>query len=295
MSWSRSKLWGRIEDAVGGRLRGRARQGLFDQLRGDPQARADYDLVFEALRELEQAPVAQAEFEVVEAWLLGDLEAAQQPAAAAWWRRPWLGALVAIAAAAVLVVAMRPAELGSDDGFAARGAGDDRGLAIDALCPSRSGAVFARDGLVPAAEHGCALEGTLSFAYRVDPTISAGTLSLFGQADDGSVLYYAPTPIDAGGIQARAGTWTPLPMVVDLDVNHEAGPVVLYGLLASRALSVSEVDTLVETLAQTQPASIGDAPWHRRLVDHPVLAAACPPSQPCESAELTFTIVEARP
>ncbi len=301
MSWSRSKLWRRIEDAALGRLRGRSREALFTELRANPQARADYDLAFEALRELERTPVSQAEFDVVETWLLADLEEGEETeaAAGAWWQRPWLGAVFALAAAAVLVVALRPAQLGVEDGFAARGAGDDRGLAIDALCPVQSGPLAAREGLVPAAEHGCALDGTLSFAYRVDPTVAAGTLSLFGVAADGSVLYYAPTPADAAGLQTRAGTWTPLPMVVRLDVNHEAGPVVLYGLLASRVPTVSEVDALAAALAQdgafTAGSRIGADPWHIRLAEDSTLANLCSESHPCQSAELTFTIAPARP
>ncbi|MGH1340730.1 MAG: hypothetical protein ACRBN8_04220 [Nannocystales bacterium] len=292
MSWTRPKVWRRIEDAVSGQLTEPDRAALFEELRDNEAARADYDLTFEAMRELEQSPVAQAEVDLVEAWLVSDLEA-QGEARAAWWRRPWMGALLAVAAAAVLVVVVSPSGgPPEDDGFQARGAGDPRGLAIDALCPQGADSA-GRHGLKPAAEHGCSLSQTLSFAYRVDPAASAGSLSLFGIDEAGDVLYYAPTPADAAALDAQPGTWTPLPMVVQLGVNHEAGAVVLYGLVSSQAPTVAQVDAMAASLADAGPAAIGDAAWHRRLSGEPALSALCPEPSSCESAELSFTIYEA--
>ncbi len=288
MSWTRSKVWKRIEDAMTGRLAPRDRSALFEELQRAPQARADYDLAFEALRELEQAPVAEAEIDLVESWLMQDLEA-ETEAAVAWWRRPWTAAVLAFAAAAILAVVLRPTgpEV-DDDGFQARGTHEDRPLAIDALCPQKPGA---RDGLVPAAEYGCALDGTLSFAYRVDPSVSGGTLTLFGVDAAGDVLYYAPTPDDPAGIDASPGTWTPLPMVVQLGVNHEPGAVVVYGLVSPHVPTMAQVDAMAAVLAPARLLS--DAPWHQRFFDDPTVAALCPDDSACESAELTFTIHEA--
>ncbi len=295
MSWTRSKVWRRIEDAVSGRLEEPQRASLFEELRDNETARADYDLTFEAMRELEQAPVAQVELDIVEAWLVSDLES-QAVAELAWWRRPWMAAVLAVAAAAVLVVALAPEGGNPDnDGFQARGAGDPRGLAIDALCPQGAGAMD-HQGLKPAAEHGCALSQTLSFAYRIDPTVSTGgALSLFGVDEAGDVLYYAPTPADGAALDAQPGTWTPLPMVVQLGVNHEAGAVVVYGLVSSQAPTVAQLDAMAAALANAGPAAIGDAAWHRRLSDEPTVAALCPAPTSCESAELSFTIYEANP
>ncbi|MBV1861764.1 MAG: hypothetical protein KUG77_25315 [Nannocystaceae bacterium] len=292
MSWTRTKVWRRIEDAVSGRLRASERAALFEELRDNETARADYDLTFEAIRALERAPVAQAELDVVEAWLVSDLEA-QSVAEVAWWRRPWMGAVLAVAAAALLVVAIAPSgEMSEDDGFQARGATDFRGLAIDALCP-QGAEPMGQHGLRPAAEYGCALAHTLSFAYRVDPAATGGVLSLFGVDEAGEVLYYAPTPSDAAGVDAQPGTWTPLPMVVQLGVNHGAGVVVVYGLVSSQAPTVTQVDTMAASLADASPAAIGDAAWHRRLSDDRAIAALCPEPTSCESAELSFTIYEA--
>lgn len=292
MSWTRAKVWKRIEDAVSGRLSEPERASLFEELRENDTARADYDLTFEAMRELEQAPVAQAELDLVEAWLVGDLEA-EAVAEVAWWRRPWMAAVFAVAAAAALVIVVAPsAPVVDDDGFQARGAGDFRGLAIDALCPQGAGG-SAPQGLKPAAQYGCALSHTLSFAYRVDPAAAGGTLSLFGVDEAGDVLYYAPTPADVAGIDAQPGTWTPLPMVVELGVNHEAGAVVVYGLVSSQTPTVAQVDAMAASLADAPPAAIGDAAWHRRLADAPSVLAVCPDPTSCQSAELSFTIYEA--
>lgn len=292
MSWSRSKVWRRIEDAMTGSLGARDRKALFEEVESNPQARADYDIAFEALRELEQAPVAQAELDVVESWLMDEL-AGQTEAAVAWWRRPWVAGVLGLAAAAALVVAINPSSVTEveDDGFAARGAGDDRGLAIDVLCPQKAG-VASRQGLVPAAEYGCGLDGTLSFAYRVDPSAEGGTLSLFGVDGVGDVLYYAPTPDSAAGVNASPGTWTPLPMVVELDVNHEAGSLVVYGLVSPQVPTVAQIDAMAAALADQGPGRIGAKPWHERLSELPTLAELCPPDA-CESAELNFTIHEA--
>jgi len=293
MSWTRRKVWTRIEDAVSGRLSEPDRAALFEELRDNETARADYDLTFEAMRELEQAPIAQGELDMVEAWLVSDLES-QAIAEVAWWRRPWMATVLAVAAAAVLVVVVSPSSGGpDDDGFQARGTGDFRGLAIDALCPQGAGGAQDHRGLEPAAEHGCALNQTLSFAYRVDPAASAGVLSLFGVDDAGDVLYYAPTPADAAGLDAQPGVWTPLPMVVQLGVNHEAGAVVVYGLVSSQTPTVAQVDAMAAALADAGPAAMGDAAWHRRLSDDPDVDALCPEPTSCESAELSFTIYEA--
>ncbi|MEM6294300.1 MAG: hypothetical protein AAGA54_23700 [Myxococcota bacterium] len=288
---SDGKFWRSVEEAVSGRLSEKARAKLFEKLRTDEKARADYDLTFDAIRELEQAPVSDAELDLVESWLMADVAASPVEAAASWWSKlwspTWIGVGIAAAAAVALVVAL-PSTLPEDDEFGVRGSGDDRALAIDALCPKRAGG----DGLVPAAEYGCALSGTLSFAYRVDPTAFAGSLSLFGVDTRGDVQYYAPTPADAASVAATPGTWQPLPMVVTLDVNHEAGDVVLYGLLSAQQPTVDQIDALAAALSSVPKGQIGDPAWHRRLDGNPTLAKLCPTADDCESAELTFDIRE---
>lgn len=292
MSWTRSKVWRRIEGAVSGRLSAAERAALFQEIRENEAARADYDLSFEVMREIERAPVAQAELDLVEAWLVGDLKAQAVPEPA-WWRRPWMAAVLAVAAAAVLVVVVAPSPQTADgEHFQARGAGDFRGLAIDALCPQGTGAADAR-GLKPAAQYGCEITRTLSFAYRVDPLASGEVLSLFGVDEVGEVLYYAPTPAAEVAIDVQAGRWTPLPMLVELGVNHDPGSIVVYGLVSSQAPTVAQVDAMAASLARLGPAAMGDAAWHRRLSQDPTLAALCPEPTSCESAELSFTIYEA--
>ena len=82
-------------------------------------------------------------------------------------------------------------------------------------------------------------------------------------------------------------------MVVQLGVNHEAGAVVVYGLVSSQAPTVAQVDAMADSLADAGPAALGDAAWHRRLSDEPTVGALCPEPTSCESAELSFTIYEA--
>lgn len=289
MSWSRKKAWRRIAAAVEGTLSGPERSALFEEVRRNETARSDYDLTFEALRELEHAAVAQGELDLVEGWLMDDLAGDAAAAAVPWWRRAWVPAGLGLLVAAALLLVMRPGTTTPplDDGFQARGAGNTGALAIDALCPGTGG----REGLVPAAEFGCALSGTVSFAYRVAARVpqGQGSLALFGVDRAGDVLYYAPTPADANAIDATRGVWTPLPMVVQLGVNHEPGPVVVYGLLSAQTPTASQIEAMAAAL---EPGRFADGPWHARIADDPTMQALCPQEASCESAELTFTIDE---
>lgn len=291
---AQAKLWRGIEAATTDRLSSKGREALWSRLREDEDARAQYDRTFDVLRALEGEDVLDAELSVVEDWLFDDLEAqAASQTRPAWWRLPWLGIAAAMASALVLAVGpLRPQP--DDDGFGARGAIDDRGLAIEALCPSWSGLQGATTGLVPAAEHGCALADTLSFAYRLDPRspLTMGTLTLFGLDAQGDPLYYTPTPIDADAPSIDVGSWRPLSMVVELPVNHEPGAVVLYGLISERAPSIEEIDALAKALGESSPVRIGDPPWHRRLLGRDALERLCPTPNACESAELPFEIHE---
>ena len=284
---SSRKLRRLVEAAVLGRLPSRKRAELVAHLRSDESLRREYDRSIEAFRVLEGAEVARWEYDLVEGWLFDEPIEVAAPSHAGWLR--FVGVLVAIAAGLVLALGpLRPQPTPpSDESLVPKdGAGGRSLLAIQALCP-RPGR-----GLVPAADDGCDLGDTLSFAYRVDPRATAGMLTLFAVDEHGDVLYYAPTPAELDPVPVVTGTWQPLPMAVELAVNHEAGEVTLYGLLSPEPPSIADIDEVAASLAAAPPAAIGDPPWHERLRPRGKVGTMCAGPGACESAELSFYIHE---
>jgi hypothetical protein len=278
-----------IDRALLGRTSKAARRRLHDRLRADAQARAAYDRGAAALRLLEGGrEPAEFEIDLVEAWLREDGVLAEAPAPVRTrWRGLWIA--LTIAAAAMLVVVLRPRTTVHDDALVPKGPGRDMALAIDAVCSDADGGE-----MVPAAG-GCALGGTLAFAYRIDDRWAGGdTLVLFGVDERGEALYYLPTP-DAAAPTVAAGRWTALERTVRLAVNHRAGRVRVFGLLTDTAPDLAEIDETAALLSALPPAAIGDAPWHERLAGAGSIAAACARSQTCASAELELLIHEDRP
>jgi hypothetical protein len=282
---SSRKLRRLVEDAVLGRLPSRKRGELVAHLRSDASLRREYDRAVEAFRVLEGAEVARWEYDLVEGWLFDEPIEVAAPSHAGWLR--FVGVLVAIAAGLVLALGpLRPQP--SDEALTPKdGAGDRSLLAIQALCPGRGGRA-----LVPAAEDGCDLGNTLSFAYRVDPRATARMLTLFAVDEHGDVPYYLPTPAELDPVPVVTGTWQPLPMAVELAVNHEAGEVSLYGLLSPEAPSIADIDAVGASLAAAPPAEVGDPPWHERVRLPGPVATMCAAPGACESAELSFYIHE---
>lgn len=280
-----------VDAAVLGRLAPRKRAELVAHLRSDDALRQEYDRAIEAFRVLEGSEVAQWEYELVESWLFDDglVADVEQPSHSTWWK--FVGVVVALAAGLALALGpLRPSTTDPDDGLQAKGVGEGTLLAIQALCPQRGGGA-----LVPAAQDGCSLTGTLSFAYRLDlraPVAAGGALALFGVDEHGDVLYYQPTPVDVQPVLAVPGAWQPLPMAVQLDVNHERGEVTLYGIVTPEPLTTADIDEAGAVLAVAPPAKLGDPPWHQRLAPGGRIATLCAAPGACESAELSFYIHE---
>jgi hypothetical protein len=281
----------------------RRRAALHERLRRDPRGRARYDLAVEALRVLEgDADVAPFELDLVERWLADDL-GAPRPAAE---RRTWPAVLAVLTAALVILwisplrdpAALRPL---ADDGFQARGGGPAEGLALEALCgPDEADAaarrVRARD---------CGLADLMGLAYRV-PEGTEGHLTVFGVDAEGDAMFYLPTPVDPSGAAVEPGRWRALHLAVRLRVNHAAGPLRIYGLVAPSMATASEVEALARALAPLPAAEPGDPPWTARVAAEPdaaaVLARLCPhgsgTSPPslspqasrCSAAELQLTL-----
>ncbi|MCH9684441.1 MAG: hypothetical protein K0V04_23605 [Deltaproteobacteria bacterium] len=267
----------------------RQRARLHDQLRRDADARARYDRAVAALRVFEgDAEFAPTELDLVGRWLVDDW--GEQPEPEAERARWWVPALAAAAVAAAMVLwsgslgtsaGLRP---WTDDGWQARGADDDGRLAIEALCgPDEPDAdsieVRARD---------CGNRDLLGFAYRTEPG-TEGMLTLFGIDADGDPMFYAPTPVDPSGVTVSAGHWRASSLAIRLSVNHAAGPLRIYGVVAPVAATEQEIRTWVGELSAQSEAETGDTAWTQR-VPAGSLTRVCPSSTDCAAAELRLIV-----
>jgi hypothetical protein len=281
----------------------RRRRALIERLRGNAEQRRGWDRAIAAFRVLERREVSRFEIDQVERWLFEDLgEQGVVAPTRPRWRWSWLLASVATVASAASVLlwldARSPGEsewttaTGSSDELVARGdARFARPLALELVCgqPVRS-----------AATRGCSLDETLGFSVRLGaetltPELESAlaraplSVSTFGLAEDGSVLYYLPTPDEPAGTRLTLGApWQPLPFSVRLAVNHAPGRVRVFALASDRPASVADVDRLAAALASQPIADLDDPPWHLRL--GPALASLCPQPARCASAETLLSI-----
>lgn len=280
-----------VDREVLGELQSRHRVRLHEHLRSDDAARDAYDRAIEAFRALEGRPVASMELDLVERWLFDEVPV---PAEEVVPRRGRFWAILSVtAAAAAAAVLVLRSDLGEpvDDVMGIKAGPGVLGLAIEALCSGDRD-----DARLRAADDGCSRRGTLSFAYQVHPQapVDAGVLSLFGIDARGEVSYYAPTPLDPGGFEVVAGDWQPLPLSIDVDVNHDAGAVRLYGIVTPVPLRVEDIDEAAAELRYQGAARPGDAPWPQRLGVGRI-AKICGEPDVCLAAELAFEIYEDMP
>lgn len=285
-----------IERELGEGLAPRRRARLHEVLRRDPRARARYDRAVEALRVLEgDVDVAPSELEVVGRWLAADREATAPVAVLDHARRWWPALLAGLTAALALLwigslTGGRALQPWSDDGWQARGPGRADGLALEALCGSET-----LEGAAPILRpRDCGLSDLMGLAYRV-PADREGQLTVFGVDAQGDPMFYLPTPAEATGAAVEAGHWRALPLAVRLSVNHAAGPLRIYGLVAPSVATVDEVRSFAEQLAPLRSAEPGDPPWTAR-VEPRSLRRLCPEPSSCDAAELRLTLrPKARP
>lgn len=284
MSHDLARRW--IDLALVGELAARDRGSLHDHLRSCDECRAHYDRGALALRVLEDGEDLSAhELDMVEGWLFEDATQTAPSASPAWWRRPWIGLGAALAGAAAAVFLLLPP--GDDGGgiadeMTARGDAADAGLGLQVLCG---------DPLREADEGGCRLDEAMTFAYRLPPTAPHGRLVLFGVDGHGDTLYYAPTPVDATLLDTISGEWTPVPLTIDLEVNHEAGPLTVFALVTTNAADVGDVDAWAAALRDQAPARVGDDPWPQRMSSQ-LLEGTCE-SGTCRAAEVSLQLHEA--
>lgn len=288
----------------------RRRRALIERLRGNAEQRRGWDRAIAAFRVLERREVSSFEIDQVERWLFEDLAeqgvvAPERPR----WRAAWLGGLAVTLASAAAVwlwidggrgheLVERVEIVGPSDELIARGQDRfARPLALELMCgqPVRA-----------AATHGCSLDETLGFSIRLGaeglPSNTASSLaraplhvSAFALAEDGSQLYYLPTPDDPANVRVSLGApWQPLPFSVRLAVNHAPGRVRVFALASDRPAEVADIERLAAALAPQAIADLDDPPWHLRLPDA-ALASLCPSALRCASAEAVLFVSPARP
>jgi hypothetical protein len=280
--------WRRIEQALAGELPAAARRRLWVELRGDPVARGRYDAAVLALRLLEgDAPIAQAELDLVERWVVEDLPTAAVPARA---RSGWgtLTVAFALAAATILALVLRPKPPAEgDEAWVVRGLGRESALAIEAVCGDATAPASA---LTPRT---CAADDVLGFAYRVEPGARGRYLTLFGVDADGDAMFYAPTPAEQPAVDVTVGGWQAVNTGVRLDVNHAPGPLDVYGVLAPMPASTEQIRDWVQRLRATE-AGPSPIPWPRRI-GLPTLDGLCNTPDACDVAQLRVTVGNASP
>ncbi len=288
----------------------RRRRALIERLRGNTEQRRGWDRAIAAFRVLERREVSRFEIDQVERWLFEDLgELGVVAPARPRWRWAWLGGIAATIASTAAVLLWiggertgGPGEVpAADDGtdeLIARG--DDRftrPLALELMCgqPVRA-----------AATNGCRLDETLGFSIRLGgenltPEAASALaraplhVSAFGLAEDGSLLYYLPTPDEPASTRVSLGApWQPLPFSVRLAVNHSPGRVRVFALASDRPAEVADVDRLAAALTPQHAANLDDPPWHLRLPDS-VLASLCPQPSRCASAETVMDLLANTP
>jgi hypothetical protein len=284
----------------------RRRRALIERLRGNAEQRRGWDKAIAAFRVLERREVSRFEIDQVERWLFEDL-GEQGVVAPTRPRRRWSwllagAATIASAAAVLLWLDARSPDQTSEstsdatDELVARGdARFARPLALELVCgqPVRS-----------AATRGCSLDETLGFSMRLGaetltPELESAlaraplSVSTFGLAEDGRLLYYLPTPDEPTRVRLTLGApWQPLPFSVRLAVNHAPGRVRVFALASEHPASVTDIDRLAAALASQPIADLDDPPWHLR-VPSSALASLCPQPSRCASAETLLSIAPA--
>ncbi len=163
----------------------------------------------------------------------------------------------------------------------ARGRGRDAELELELFCGKPA---------APVNGGRCELSQDLTFAVRATKSSDARVLTVFGIGADGDVKYYAPTPADGSGVPVVGAHWQALDFSVRLDVNHGAGPLKVFALLAPRAAQVREIEAWSVALSEhdLERTEI----WLTRLeeIDSALVADLCPQTDACDAVQTELSL-----
>lgn len=260
----RARIRRMMELACLGQLPARRWERLRAELLAHEGLRREYDAMAAALRCLEDRPVASGEQALVEGVLLG-ADPREPSASRALGRNVGLGvALTALAVVALALVvapgwrsgsgfgALEGQRGPSDEQFAVRGSPLSPALGVMLVCgPPGAGS----QALVDASPDGCGIGDVMTLAYRLpaDGELDSGYVSAFGLAEDGRILYYAPTPTEPQALSVSSKQFAASEVSVRLSVNHEPGEVHVFAMVSRHPVSLGVLELAAHELASRAP------------------------------------------
>lgn len=227
-----------LQDLFAGRRPARLPISLPDHLAGCPACRTLARTLASADRLLGEecgAPEGVSPFEIELAWqaLSSNLKISRRRS------RRFVARLLpaALGLVLVLVAGIFVATRHDNGGFAARGAAAAPDLLVVCIPPGAKPAPRpAGAGAGPAA---CRIDETLGFAY-LNPGGRFGGLALYAVDDSDHVLWYAPNPVEPGGLAVEAAARPrALKRTVRLAVNHRPGRYTLVAAFTPAPISLA--------------------------------------------------------
>jgi hypothetical protein len=231
-----------IDRLFTGELEAREKRSLREHLAGCASCRAYYSRLSAVQRRLSpDEPLGRG-------LLDGDDLIARFSGTSARRRLPWIvGSFGALAAAAIVLLALRPPALQERGGTSPTHVLGARAFCLSALAEGRHEVAgsAALDPAPGAASLRCPLGGALQLAYRSD---GAGPRYLFvvGIGPDGSVQHYAPHSDQPASLALQtAATEVVLPDSTLLAPHHVVGATTILALFSSAPLTIAAVDQAI--------------------------------------------------
>ncbi len=124
--------------------------------------------------------------------------------------------------------------------------------AVEIFCAERTpdGVQFTGTKDAPFGLLTCPRDAELKLAYE-NPSAKLRYAAFVGVGQNGRIYYYGPTPADVDAVEARtSGELEPFGESIQLEVNHEPGPVRVIGLFATEPIDFLSLDKLVSTVGR---------------------------------------------